>query len=76
MALSKQEAMTQLKENFLSCMAAAALGGHELGEWQPVESQPLAFQAVCHRCQKSVYASYQIIYSILDEICPAKTYAT
>ena len=70
MAINRQEAEAQFKENLLCCMAEAALGGHDLGEWMPVDGREQAFQAVCRRCGKSIYTSYQFIYSILENSCP------
>jgi len=71
--MDKQEAEARLKENLLNCMEEAALGGHDLGKWLPVAGRELAFQAVCRKCSKSVYASFRVVYSILEDTCTGKT---
>ena len=41
MKTSQEEAERVLKENLLHCAAEAALGGHDLGEWQQTEGPGL-----------------------------------
>jgi hypothetical protein len=66
----KETAVATLKANLLEAMINAALSGHDLGPWEAVEDRELAHQAVCRRCGRSVYVSWQTMYSILAKQCP------
>lgn len=66
----RETAVAALKANLLEAMINAALSGHDLGSWEAVEERQLAYQAVCNRCGRSVYVSWQTMYSILAEQCP------
>lgn len=61
-----------LRANLLEAQAAAALGGHQLGEWEEVEETG-GFQAICSACGNSVFVSASTLYSILADTCPAQT---
>lgn len=73
MAESWDESENRLKEHLLECSVIAALGGHDLGEWEQADERGLQWQAICRRCSKSIYASNQVIYSILADTCPHDT---
>ena len=61
-----------LRANMLEAQAVAALGGHQLGEWEEVEDNA-GFQATCSACGGSVFVSASTFYSILADTCPAQT---
>mgnify|MGYP006969371824 CR=1 FL=1 len=62
-----------LRANMLEAQAVAALGGHQLGEWEEVEDNA-GFQATCSACGGSVFVSASTFYSILADTCPAQTH--
>ena len=67
----KEQADARLKENVLDAQVIAALGGHDLGSFEPVdEPGMMKYQAFCLQCGKSVYVNTVAIYSILEDICP------
>lgn len=60
-------APTVLREAMLEAMAEAALGGHELGEWETVEN---GYEARCSLCGMSTWLGYEgLRYSILEDEC-------
>ena len=59
-----------LRANMLEAQAVAALGGHQLGEWEEVE-EDAGFQATCSACGGSVFVSSSTLYSILTDTCQA-----
>jgi hypothetical protein len=61
-----------LRANMLEAQAVAALGGHQLGEWEELEGSA-GFQAACTDCDGSVFVSASTLYSILADTCPAQT---
>jgi len=61
-----------LRANMLEAQASAALGGHQLGEWEEVKDNT-GFQATCSACGGSVFVSAATLYSILTDTCPAQT---
>jgi hypothetical protein len=68
---SREQEENRPKENVLEAMVEAALQGHELEPFEPVDEPGIRkYQAVCSRCGKSVYASRKALYSILEDICP------
>ena len=68
---SREQAEDQLRENLLEAQAMAALGGHDLESFEPVdEPGMMKYQAFCLKCGKSVYVSTIALYSILEESCP------
>jgi hypothetical protein len=72
MKTSREEAERNLKENLLHCAAEAALGGHDLGEWQETKGPGIkGYQAKCKLCGKTTYASRLAVYSVLADVCPA-----
>lgn len=62
---------TILRANILEAQAAAALGGHELGEWAELEDSS-GFQATCADCGGTVFVSASTLYSILADTCPGQ----
>ena len=67
---SRETAVSALKANLLEAMVNAALSGHDLAPWETVEERRLAYQAFCKQCDRSVYVSWQTMYSILAEQYP------
>ena len=61
-----------LRANMLEAQASAALGGHQLGEWEELEDNE-GFQATCSACGGSLFVSDSTLYSILADTCPAQT---
>jgi len=60
-----------LRENILAAQVEAALRGHDLGPFEPIEEPGVPkYQAFCHSCGKSVYANNVAVYSILEDRCP------
>lgn len=58
----------QVREAHLEAMAEAALGGHELGQWQQVEN---GWQAECKRCHMTTWlGTTGLRYSVLEDVCP------
>jgi len=65
--------MEGLRINILSAQVEAALQGHEIGPFEPIENPGITtYQAVCRLCGRPVFASSVNVFSILDEVCPAK----
>ncbi|HET6446244.1 MAG TPA: hypothetical protein VFI27_16880 [candidate division Zixibacteria bacterium] len=65
--------MEGLRENILAAQVEAALQGHDIGSFEPIEDPGLTtYQAVCRNCGRPVYASSVNVFSILDDVCPAK----
>jgi hypothetical protein len=61
-------AVEQTKAAHLEAMAEAALGGHDLGEWEQVEN---GWQARCKSCgQTSWIGDTGLRYGLLEEQCP------
>jgi len=55
----------------LHCAAEAALGGHDLGEWQQIEGLGrVGYLARCKRCKKTAYTSRLAVYGLLADVCP------
>lgn len=63
------EQKTQLRENVLEAQVEAALQGHALGPFEPVEDDT-GYQAICGQCGRSVYVSDRTLYSLLEDRCP------
>lgn len=60
-------AVGAVKEALLEAMAEAALGGHDLGEWEEVEN---GWQARCGRCDKTIWIGNEgLRYSMLEDFC-------
>jgi hypothetical protein len=65
--------MEGLRINILSAQVEAALQGHDIGPFDPIEDPGITtYQAVCRNCGRPVYASSVNVFSILEETCPAK----
>jgi hypothetical protein len=64
-------AVGNLRENVLSAQVEAALQGHELGEFRPVDGIPiLGYEAFCSKCALSVWVNDKAVHSALPEKCP------
>jgi hypothetical protein len=68
---TRKQAETRLRKNVLQAQVEAALSGHDLGPFEPVdEPGVLKYQAFCKLCGRSVYASSVALYSLLEDECP------
>ncbi len=64
-------AVDKLRENVLATQVEAALQGHHLGEFRPVDGlSPLGHEAFCAKCTMSVYVSDKTVFSIMPIKCP------
>lgn len=64
------KAEDEAKGAHLEAMAEAALGGHELGEWERVEN---GWQATCSRCGQTTWIGNNgLRYGLLEDECPTK----
>jgi len=69
--VNRRQAENRLRENVLRAQVEAALGGHDLSPFEPVEEPGVfKYQAFCDLCGKSVYASGVALYSLLEDECP------
>lgn len=56
-----------VREAMVEAMVEAALGGHELGIWEPVEG---GYQATCRGCgMTSWMGNTGLRYSLLEDVC-------
>ena len=62
-----EEAPAALRESMIEAMAEAALGGHELGQWDEVEN---GYQDRCSLCGMTTWLGPDgIRYSVLEDEC-------
>jgi hypothetical protein len=55
----------------LESQVNAAMQGHDLGPFEPVDPEIGGYQAACRRCAKTVWVGDNgIMYSLLAERCP------
>lgn len=60
--------LATLKESMLDAQVEAALGGHDLAQWEQIEK---GFQSRCHLCQATTWVKTSgLRYSLLANICP------
>ncbi len=60
--------MVRLKESILEAQVEAALGDHNLTQWEDVEN---GYQAVCKLCQVTTWVGENgLRYSLLADTCP------
>lgn len=60
-------AVRATKEALLETMAEAALGGHDLGEWEEVEN---GWQSTCNLCKRTTWINHEgMRYSLLSTNC-------
>lgn len=65
--------MTILLQIYVIKLAAAALGGHDLGVWQPTEGPGVTgYEARCRLCGKTTWASRLAVYSVLADVRPGE----
>ena len=58
------------REALLAAMAEAALGGHDLGEWELVDN---GYQARCLQCSMTSWVGHDgVRYSLLEDECPVQ----
>ena len=63
-----EEAPAALRESMMEAMAEAALGGHELSQWDTVEN---GYQARCSLCGMTSWIGPDgLRYSVLEDECP------
>jgi hypothetical protein len=56
-----------LREGMLEAIAEAALGGHELGQWEQVDN---GYEARCSSCGMSTWLGHDgLRYSLLEDTC-------
>ena len=61
----------ELRETIIGAQVEATLQGHDPNPFELVEEPGVPkYQAFCHSCGKSVYASNVAVYSILEDGCP------
>ena len=62
----------ELRESLLEAMAEAALGGHELFHWLPVEEEHVGgYEATCALCGLTTWVGPEgLRYSLLEDVCP------
>lgn len=60
-----------VKDAMLEAVVEAALGGHELGQWEETLSGD-GWQADCQHCAGNVWVGRSgVRYSLLKDTCPA-----
>ena len=59
-----------LRENMMEAQVMAALGGHQLGNWETAADAD-GYQADCTARGGSVFVSDKTVYSILTDTCPS-----
>ena len=58
------------KESILSIQVDAALSGHDLGPFEPVEVLTGGYEARCRNCNQSAWVGGSgLMYSLLGEKC-------
>jgi hypothetical protein len=65
-----------LKDSILEIQVNAALAGHDLGPFDPVESsfEGAGYQAECRKCGLTAWVGESgLMYSLLGESCPKLT---
>ena len=64
------ETEAAVREAMLAAMAEAALGGHELGAWEPVDN---GYQARCSKCSMTSWIGHDgVRYCLLEDECPGE----
>ena len=65
--LDEEAVESEVREAHLEAMATAALGGHELGDWEQVEN---GWQASCCRCGRTTWIGNNgLRYGVLEDNC-------
>jgi hypothetical protein len=55
----------------LETQVNAALAGHDIGPFEPVDPEIGGYQAACRRCGKTAWVGGNgLIYSLMAEKCP------
>ena len=68
---SSDEATARLRENVLEAQVRAALAGHDIGPFDPVNSTAGGYQAECRKCFQTIWLRDDgLMYSLLAERCP------
>jgi hypothetical protein len=61
------------KESILEIQVNAALSGHDLGPFEPVEVLTGGYEARCRRCNQSAWVGDSgLMYRLLGQKCPKK----
>ena len=60
------------KAAILEAQVRAALGGHDIGPFDPVASPAGGYHSECRKCGQTVWLRDDgLMYSLLEESCPA-----
>jgi hypothetical protein len=63
-------AIDYLRAAILEAQVNAALAGHDLGPFEPVDPEIGGYQAACRRCRLTVWVGESgLLYSLLGEKC-------
>jgi hypothetical protein len=66
----KGESLALFKESMMEAAVEAALGGHDLGQWEHTES---GYQAGCKLCQATTWVGGNgLRYTLLEDSCPGR----
>jgi hypothetical protein len=61
-------AKPSINDTILKIQVNAQLSGHDLSTFDPLPDQSGKYQAVCQRCQKTVYVQQNgVMYSLLGD---------
>ena len=64
------EVESELRESLLKIQVNAALSGHDLGPFEPVEVLTGGYEARCRKCNQSAWVGDSgLMYSLLAEEC-------
>ena len=65
------ETREKLREAILEAQAEAALGGHDIGSFQAVDTITGGYEARCKLCQMTTWIGENgLRYSLLEDSCP------
>ena len=67
----------EAKQSILEIQVNAALSGHDLGPFEPVEVLTGGYEARCRNCNQSAWVGDSgLMYSLLSESCPGGSNVT
>ena len=63
----------EVRQAILEIQVNAALAGHDLGPFEPVEGLTGGYETRCRNCSQSAWVGDSgLIYSLLDDKCPGQ----